>query len=163
MFDIQHILVATDFGDCSRRALETAVFLATKHRAKVTVFHSYEIPTYGFESIYPGSVDYVVPIQEEAERQLAVVVAELRCKLPNVDSRLCFGPPWQSLLDVASALEVDLIVMGTHGRRGVSHALLGSVAEKTVRLSPVPVLAVPMDHRAQSTAAATADASISPT
>jgi nucleotide-binding universal stress UspA family protein len=55
---------------------------------------------------------------------------------------LGIGSAWQNILSVAKELKADVIVLGTHGRSGVMHALLGSVAEKVVRLSPVPVLTV---------------------
>jgi nucleotide-binding universal stress UspA family protein len=63
-------------------------------------------------------------------------------KLPQAKAILRSGVPWREILSAVEDVAADLVVMGTHGRRGVSHALLGSVAEKIVRLSPVPVLTV---------------------
>jgi nucleotide-binding universal stress UspA family protein len=87
------------------------------------------------------------PVKEDAEKRLAAALAEVRKAIPEARSVLGFGCPWQAILDVSKEIHVDLVVMGTHGRRGVAHALMGSVAEKTVRLSAVPVLTVPCPPR----------------
>jgi nucleotide-binding universal stress UspA family protein len=146
MKPIQHILVATDFGESSKAAVETGVFMAKKLGAILTLFHAYEIPIYGMDGVYPAAVDFLTPIREDAEKTLATTLAEVRKSMPDARSVLCFGSPWQGILNTVEELHVDLVVMGTHGRRGVAHALLGSVAEKTVRLSPVPVLTVPVER-----------------
>jgi nucleotide-binding universal stress UspA family protein len=72
---------------------------------------------------------------------------------------LAHGEPWKQILEIAKERMADIIVMGTHGRRGLSRVFLGSVAEKVVRLSPVPVMTVPgkTDRRAREAGAARAD------
>jgi len=87
-------------------------------------------------------VDFITPVREAAEAQLDRALAELRKELPAAGSVLSLGTPWHEIRAAIEATHSDLVVMGTHGRHGVSHALLGSVAEKVVRTSPVPVLTV---------------------
>jgi predicted phosphoribosyltransferase len=82
-------------------------------------------------------------ISENAERSLQKLAASLKTKTSNVDAVLRVGEPWREIVSVAKERRVDLIVIGTHGRRGIARTVLGSVAEKVVRHSSVPVLVVP--------------------
>jgi nucleotide-binding universal stress UspA family protein len=136
-----HILVPTDFGESSGRALALAVSLAQKYGAKITLVHSYEVPAVTYAS-QVAAVDFLTPVREAAEAQLDRALVELRKQLPEAAGMLCFGRPWQEILQAIDETHADLVVMGTHGRHGVAHALLGSVAEKIVRASPSPVLTV---------------------
>jgi nucleotide-binding universal stress UspA family protein len=67
---------------------------------------------------------------------------------PNVEAKMVTGEPWEKILENAREIGADLIVMGTHGRRGISRALIGSVAEKVVRLASVPVLVARAEEHA---------------
>jgi len=136
------ILVATDFSDCSQRALDLAVELALKFESELVLVHSWEAPAYSYGGGLYLPVDLVTPIEQAATAQLEKTLSELRQRLPRAVSRLRSGSAWQEVLDVASAVHADLIVLGTHGRQGLTRALLGSVAEKVVRLAAVPVLTV---------------------
>ena len=69
------------------------------------------------------------------------VIARKGTKVPIAAALYC-GAPWEQVLAAIDQHNIDVVVMGTHGRRGIAHALLGSVAERVVRLSPVPVLTV---------------------
>ena len=138
---LERILVPTDFSEEAAKALDVAVDLAKKYGATITLLHVYEIPVYP----YPGAlidVDFVTPIREAAQKELASAFDALKLRGVEARSELLFGVPWSAILDTVARRKADLIVMGTRGRRGVMHALLGSVAEKVVRLSPVPVLTV---------------------
>jgi nucleotide-binding universal stress UspA family protein len=149
---LNHILVPTDFGDPAAKALDIAVELAKKYGATITLLHVYEIPVYP----YPGAVvefDLVTPVREAAQSQLTAAYEALKLRGAEARSELRFGVPWREILDLAEHRKADLIVMGTQGRRGVMRALLGSVAEKVVRLSPVPVLTVRDAESAQTSAA----------
>lgn len=136
----KHILVATDFSSSSERALELAVKLATAFGAKLTLLHVWEIPVYPYMDFVLNSADLLRSVEEAAEQRLSDVLSDLQKQVPTTRSLLKMGVPWEQILATATEEEVDVIVMGTHGRRGVKHALLGSVAEKVVRLAPVPVL-----------------------
>lgn len=138
----KHILLATDFSACAERASELAVELAQKFDASLTLVHAWEVPIYGYaaDPYFPG--DFVIPLENAARAELARVSESLMAKWPRTTSVLRMGAAWLEILSVAEETHSDLIVLGTHGRRGLSRALLGSVAEKAVRLATVPVLTV---------------------
>lgn len=137
-----HVLVPTDFGDSSSRALALAVEVAKKYGAALTLLHTYEIPSYAGPGSFVAPVDFLTPVREAAEAVLKQELEKLRKELPNANGIVRFGIPWEEIAREIGLTHADLVVMGTHGRRGLSHALLGSVAERTVRTSPVPVLIV---------------------
>ena len=137
-----HILVPTDFSSSSARAVETAVALATTFSSRLTLLHVWEIPVYPYMEFVLESPDLVANVEGAATKQLAGALAAVQKSVPSAQSLLLSGVPWQRILDSIEAERPDLVVMGTHGRHGVSHALLGSVAEKIVRLSPVPVMTI---------------------
>lgn len=138
----KHILVPTDFGKSSTRALEVAIELATAFDAALTLLHIWEIPTYAYMDATGMMADFAPPIAAAAEAELNKTLATVRVRVPRANARLSTAVPWQGITMAIDELKPDLVVMGTHGRRGFSRALLGSVAEKVVRLSPVPVLTV---------------------
>ena len=145
----QRILVPVDYSACSRAALRLAVELAQKFQASLDVVHVWDRPSY-VSNVVMTRVDPVstqsllVLIEENARRDLDefLTSAELPAQTALV-SRLLVGDPASALLHELDRGSYDLVVVGTHGRTGLSRVLLGSVAEKLVRLSPVPVLAVP--------------------
>jgi len=140
--DFKHVLAPTDFGEPSGRAVKLAVELAQSFNAMLTLLHAYEVPVYTYPQVDSIVVDLITPIEQAAREQLDRELATVQLKIPNAKSILRSGVPWREILSVIDDVHADLVVMGTHGRRGVTHALLGSVAEKVVRLSPVPVLTV---------------------
>jgi nucleotide-binding universal stress UspA family protein len=139
---IRHILVPHDFGETAQHAFDFAMDLADKLGAKVTVVHAYEVPVYGFPDGVVLTAEMSGQIERAARAALDGVAA--RGRRPSVDVQVALrqGAAWSEIDAAAQQLEADLIVMGTHARRGVARALLGSVAEKVVRTSPVPVLTV---------------------
>lgn len=139
---IQNILVPTDFGDSSRGALEFAVDLAKRFDAKLTLMHGFEVPSYAYVGLGATIVDYLPPIEDAACKCLEAALRDLKAKSPSAAALFRRGAPWQQILLASDEIGADLIVMGTHGRQGLSRALIGSVAEKVVRLSRVPVLTV---------------------
>lgn len=138
MITFHHILVPIDFGGASNRALELALEMAEKFDSKLTLVHTYEVSAPFAEGLYwPAD-----PLVAEAKRALDNAHSGVKARRPDADAVLARGPAWEQTLEIARERGADLIVMGTHGRRGVSRALLGSQAERVVRLSPVPVLTV---------------------
>jgi nucleotide-binding universal stress UspA family protein len=135
------ILVPTDFSEPSQRALQLAIEMARGSSAELVVLHICEIPTYAYAGM-ATPVDLLSPISELAGQKLDELLTSLRAKLPAARGVLKVGVPWEQILATISDVGADLVVMGTHGRRGAAHVLLGSVAEKIVRMSPVPVLTV---------------------
>jgi nucleotide-binding universal stress UspA family protein len=136
-----HILVPTDFGEPSRRALDAAVELAKTFGASLTLMHTAEVSNYVAVGEGPMLLD-ITPIERAARAKLDEAVAEVRKRLPEARSLFAVGVAWERILDAIAHTKADLVVMGTHGRGGVRHLLLGSVTEKVVRASPVPVLTV---------------------
>lgn len=142
MTEFKHILVPTDFSDSAERALDVALDLSKKYGASLTVLHVYEIPAYVYEGMMTSPLDLLTPIRETAERQFDATLDAVRKHMPNAKGILAIGVPWQEIRRTIAENHPDLVVMGTHGRSGMSHLILGSVAEKIVRSSPVPVLTV---------------------
>jgi nucleotide-binding universal stress UspA family protein len=137
---IRRILVPHDFSDTAERALAFALDLAGPLGAGVTVMHAYEILTYAFpDAVALTNAD---AIERAARTALEGVVERARRPGIEIDAVLREGTPWSEIDAAAKAENADLIVIGTHGRRGFSRALLGSVAEKVVRTASCPVLTV---------------------
>lgn len=135
----ENILVPTDLGDVSRRAEEGAARLAASFGARLTLLHVWTLPA----SAYAESIRLPLDrIELEAGLALEGAASRLRSIHPRVRTVLLPGEPWQRIVDTANEGGHDLIVIGTHGRHGVPRFLLGSVAEKVVRMSDVPVLTV---------------------
>jgi nucleotide-binding universal stress UspA family protein len=134
MTGFTHILHATDFSESSELALARAVDLARQCGAKLTLIHAYVGP------LMSEGFAYVPDIRPELEERLAKV-AEGE---PDVefDRVLRVGTPAEAIVDYARDHNCDLIVIGTHGRTGLTHMLMGSVAEKVVRLAECPVMVV---------------------
>lgn len=139
MFAVKHILVPTDFSETSERALDAAVEIARTFRARLTLLHVWSVPNMG----YAEGLNWPLAEMEEAARAaLDDVQARTRTMHVETDSVLGIGAEWEKILELVKARNIDLVVMGTHGRRGLSRVLLGSVTERVVRLSPVPVLTI---------------------
>jgi nucleotide-binding universal stress UspA family protein len=143
MVRIERILVPVDFTETSDRAIAYATELASKLGASVTVMHAYQIPVYGFpEGAYIATAELAAQITEAAEKRLDEIARALRAGGVPTDTVLRDGVAWEEVNTVAHEVRADLIVIGTHGRRGLARALLGSVAENVIRTSSVPVLAI---------------------
>ena len=140
--ELRHILVPIDFGQSSRCALAMAIELAGRFDAQLTLAHVFEVPSYVYAGMTYVTADLLVPIEEGAREQLGKELSEAQVRIPRAKAVLRRGPPAQGVLGLIEELRPDLVVVGTHGRTGVSHALLGSVAERVVRMSNVPVLTV---------------------
>ena len=139
----EEILVATDFGECSQRVLADAVQLAKRLGGHLTLVHVYDVPTYAYMDGNIGGLDLLTPLEKSARKQLDDAARIVAAELPGTSAVLRRGVAWEEILDAAKSVGAGLVVVGTHGRRGVYRVLLGSVAERVVRLAPVPVLTIP--------------------
>jgi nucleotide-binding universal stress UspA family protein len=137
---IRRILVPHDFSETADRALALALDLAGPLGARVTIMHAYELLTYSFPDTV--ALPNVGDIEKASRTALEGVVSRVGRPGIAIDSVLREGSPWSEINGAAKDCHADLIVIGTHGRRGISRALLGSVAEKVVRTAPCPVLTV---------------------
>jgi nucleotide-binding universal stress UspA family protein len=143
MITLQKILVPTDFSDFSQQALEFALALAEEFRAKLYVMHVWELPVTGSllpPEPYPESI--LTEEQKAGADHLTKVTNELRTSGFDAEPVFVFGKPYMEIVKAAADLDVDLAVLASHSRSGISHLLLGSVAEKVVRLAPCPVFTV---------------------
>jgi len=140
---IQHLLVATDFSEPSKAALDYAIDLAKTLRAKITVVHVYEIPNFAYEGgLVSMPVEMATSIRDGAIATMKKLCDGHAGDGVSIASVVREGPPAQVIEQVANEIGTDITVVGTHGRRGLSHLALGSVAEKILRSSTHPVLTV---------------------
>lgn len=136
------ILVATDFSDASNLALEYARVLAHRFDADLRVLHVVETPMpMGSELYVPEAMMTVAErAVQEAQHQLSVTL--YRLDRDDMVGQVVVGNAPQKIVEYAADHDIDLIVMGTHGRGGLAHLLMGSVAERVVRTAPCPVFTV---------------------
>lgn len=138
------ILCPVDFSPSSDYALHYAVDLARMFEARLTLLHVVEVP---FLPSYAmaGVPDLSLPleqIEEGARKGLARLVEDCRARYGKVETEMRTGTAFMEIITYAREIDADMIVMGTHGRTGLSHLLIGSVAEKVVRKAPCPVLTI---------------------
>lgn len=143
------IVIPFDFSEHSRAALIAAVDLGKQLKANLHLIHVLQAPTYQFG--YGGSMaDGTLPIQvdmpairKSAEGALKEVSSGISDYPGQIETHVVEGTAIAATLcETAERLNADLFVMGTHGRTGLAHAFLGSVAERTLRSAPCPVLTV---------------------
>lgn len=136
------ILVTTDFSEVSDLALEAAIAQAGRDGGEIELLHVYEIPAWlAFDTVVAPSVEERV--REQITDALADRMERVKARGVNVTTQQLDGRPWDEIARRAREGRFDLIVMGTHGRTGMRHALLGSVAERVIQRAPCPVLVVP--------------------
>lgn len=144
----KNILVPVDYSDPSRRALELAVTLDPG--AQITVVHAWDRPSYVPDEVvayHDGTRRSLSElIRENAEREMTEFLARSAIGTAKLEQHLLSGEPVTVILEEAAKHGYDLMVVGTRGRTGVTRLLLGSVTEKLIRLSPIPVLTVPTAH-----------------
>ena len=138
---LERILVPVDFSDCSLDALEYAVVVAQQSKASLMLLHVLEPVSYGLDFTL-SHIRTREQVRESWTKRLEDLASSHQHSNVPVESRLRGGLPADSILDSAQTLPCDLIIMGTHGRRGISHTISGSVAEAVLRKSLCPVLTV---------------------
>jgi universal stress protein A len=136
------ILVPVDFSEGSTAALDYAVGLAGKLDAKIVLLNVVGVQVLGAEYGMPVSASAIELIYETNQQELAKLVDANKDKASFARTLLETGDPRAMIEGTAKKLGADLIVMGTHGRRGLRRLLIGSVAESVVRSAPCPVLLV---------------------
>lgn len=149
--NIRRILIPIDYSAYSLAALRFGLELAGKLGATVDVVHVWDRPSYVAAALLAPTqkqLERPLPelIEQQAEQDLREFLAKAELSAP-VAGRLLAGEPKAAILEELKTGRHDLLVLGTHGRTGLSHLVLGSVAETLTRLSPVPVLTVPVAPR----------------
>lgn len=142
---VRRLLFATDFSDCAARAQEYALWLATTCGAALHILHVLEFQP-GMDPDYPVNRLYLEQLRKEAAGRLDALVNQAARLGLKVQAHQVTGIPSQWITVTAKENDTDLIVLGTRGRSGLEHVLLGSTAERVVVRSPCPVLTVRMER-----------------
>ncbi len=143
MITIKNILCPIDYSIYSERALKYAIEFAEKYQAKLYLIHVLDIRVYDITDpdLYNVNVVDDETLKKLKERLSARVTEDTKGRVP-VEAIIIQGVPFAEIINAAKERQIDLIVLGTHGRTGLSHAIMGSVAEKVVRKAPCPVLTI---------------------
>lgn len=145
MIKLTRILVATDFSEPSKVAVKYAMALTEAFGASLDVLHVLEEPfVHGWagEGFIPDLASLRITLRADASKQLDEMVPTSDREQYHAQLVTKFGSPFLEIIRYAKTNDVNLIVMGTHGRGPIAHMLMGSVAEKVVRKAPCPVLTV---------------------
>jgi nucleotide-binding universal stress UspA family protein len=142
--DWKKILCPIDFSDASRAALEAAADLAKRFGASLALFHAYPVPGYTFpDGSFVASSKMLEELSSQAQRHMEEWKGlAQQLGVSRVEVATAIGEPAHEILAFAKDQHADLLVIGTHGRTGLQHALMGSVAERVVRRASCPVLTV---------------------
>jgi nucleotide-binding universal stress UspA family protein len=138
---IQNILCPVDFSESSQAAVKPAAEMARDGNARLSLVHVCAPPM-----VYPEA-PFMIPDMAQLFAVAEQGIAECKRRATEwgaarVNTRVAQGVPWERIVHMAKDEGFDLVVMGTQGRTGLSHVLLGSVAEKVVRHAPCPVMVV---------------------
>ena len=146
--EIKTILVPTDFSGCADEALERATQVAKLTHADIHILHAYELPMTLVGMDVPLSLpqEFYDQVRDGAKQGVDKRSAKVATEGVKATGIVVCDSPTRAILDAAVKAHADLIVMGTHGRTGMKHVLLGSVAERVVRLAPCPVMTVKPSH-----------------
>lgn len=142
MITLKKILCPIDHSDCSKEALRYAVSFAMKDEAKLYLLHVIDIRSFD-ESI--DAMSKQIPDDETLNqlktKLLDCIPEEIRNGI-DVEAIVVQGIPFVEIISTARKKNIDMIVIGSHGRTGIAHIMLGSVSEKVIRKAPCPVLTV---------------------
>lgn len=141
---IARIVCAVDFSEYSEYALRYAVGLAETFDADLKLLHVVELPFLPSYSL-AGVPDLSLPvdqIEESARQKVQELLDKCRETHAKTEGEVRTGSAFLEIINFARETDADLIVVGTHGRTGLRHMIIGSVAEKVVRKAPCPVLSV---------------------
>ncbi len=148
MLEFKRILSPVDFSETSTHAFDYAVALAERLGAELQVLHVYQMPAYLMpEGIYEIPVDIDTGLVEKLRTQLNTFVDRRVADKVRTTKTVAEGVPYIEIVRQANELKADLVVIGTHGRTGVAHLLMGSVAERVVRTCDVPVMTIRLPEK----------------
>ncbi len=139
------ILIPTDFSECANNALRFAAFMARKTGATLNLLHVLEVPTVGPQGSTEGTVDdvpYMMDVLKATRTRMKKLLTLPFMKKTEVVQNIEIGNVTESIMKAAQKYKADLIVMGTHGAKGLQEILIGSNAEKIVRNSQIPIITI---------------------
>ncbi len=142
MMAIERILVPIDFSPPSLRALDDAVEFSLPYEAQLNIVHVVERGFYGSPLLVTNPRVLGEKERKAAERRLSRLAQEIGKRGVESKTLVCFGVADKAILNAAEKIKANLIVMSTHGRTGLAHVLLGSVAERVIRGASCPVLVI---------------------
>jgi universal stress protein A len=142
--DLRLILVPFDFSECADKAFRWALALAETWRCQLVLCHVVSSPmisppVFGLNCT---QAELAVRVQSDADAKVRKFIAGVTPTTVRIDAHVAIGEPFNEICRMAEQEHASLIVIGSHGRTGLSHVLLGSVAERVVRHAPCPVLVV---------------------
>ncbi|ELZ98944.1 UspA domain-containing protein [Haloferax mucosum ATCC BAA-1512] len=150
------ILVPTDGSKAAERAIDHALDLAETYDSRVHAL--YVVDTSIYTSLDAGADVVINALEREGEAATGHIKEAAKTSGAEIETEVVTGTAYRSIRDYIDDHDIDLVVMGTHGRTGLSHYLLGSVTERVVRTSPVPVLTIRMDEDESEQAGAETEA-----
>jgi nucleotide-binding universal stress UspA family protein len=144
MKPFQRIIVATDLSSTSEPALEEAIALAKENGAVLLIAHAYQPPGVADAQLVASGIyeEWNRSIRAEVEGKLRGLVSDAARKGIQAEPLVLVGEPYEAIAQAARVHGADLVVMGTHGRKGVSRFFLGSVASRVISTAPCPVMTV---------------------
>lgn len=145
MITLRRILVPVDFSQHSEQALKYAAALAEKFGAELFLIHVFQDLTVYQTEVVSGAPPIMPPVEQltaSIRGDMARLVQEKNLQRFATHTEIVEGAPVEEIVDYAKEKDIDLIVLGTHGRGWLAHVIMGSVAEKVVRKAPCPVLTV---------------------
>jgi nucleotide-binding universal stress UspA family protein len=144
---VRLILVPVDFSEHAASVIQWATHLAEEHASAVTLLHVYHLPV-EFQQVEGAYLpaDFWNSVKDEAKQQLSTYAEDMRGHGLQVEEIAREGYPATVIEEEAVRLGADLIVIGSRGRSGLKHLLLGSIAERVVQKAPCPVLTVKSPH-----------------
>jgi len=144
MKPFKRILVATDLTPASRSAVSEAVELAKENEAELMIAHVCQTPSISQASAIAPRVydEWSRNVKEAAQEQLQPILEEARKEGIHAAALVLFGEPYEAIVEAAQKNNADLVILGTHGRKGVSRFFLGSVASRVISTAPCPVMTV---------------------
>jgi universal stress protein A len=148
MIKISRILVPTDFSELANLAVDYGAAIAEQFQSELHLLHvvdDYYVLAPEGQLMLPDRVEYLTDLKAVSEQELAKLPANSKSN-SRISRHTMVGRPFEGIVAYAKDHQIDLIVIGSHGRRGLSHLLLGSVAERVVRIAGCPVLTVRPDQ-----------------
>jgi universal stress protein A len=144
MKPFKRILVATDLTPASQSAVSEAVALAKENGAELMIAHVCHTPSISQASAIAPCVydEWTRNLKEAAQEQLQPILEEARREGIHAGALIAFGEPFEAIVEAAQKNNADLVILGTHGRKGVSRFFLGSVASRVISTAPCPVMTV---------------------
>ena len=144
MNPFKRIIVATDLTPASEPAVLEAALLAKENGADLLITHVYRPPSISQAQSASGGVyeEWDRNIRAEVEAKLRVLVENVAKEGVKAEALVLAGQPYEAIVEAAKLNDADLVVMGTHGRKGVARFFLGSVASRVISTAPCPVMTV---------------------